>query len=77
MRNRAIVERVLFSPASRRVGAASHWKTTTFIGALRTDGLTAPLVIGGPVNGAYFRAYVEQILVPTLRPGDIVMLVMA
>ncbi len=51
-----------------------HWKTTTFIGALRADGLTAPLVIDGPVNGEYFRAYVEQILVPTLRPGDIVIL---
>ena len=48
-----------------------HWKTTTFIGALRHDGLTAPCVFDGPINGERFRAYVEQILVPTLKPGDI------
>ena len=48
-----------------------HWKTTTFIAALRHDGLTAPCVFDGPINGEKFRAYVEQILVPTLRPGDI------
>jgi transposase len=51
-----------------------HWKTTTFIGALRADGLTAPAVIDGAVNGESFLAYVEQVLVPTLRPGDIVVL---
>ncbi len=51
-----------------------HWKTTTFVGALRCDGLTAPLVIDGAINGELFLAYVEQILVPTLKPGDIVIL---
>ena len=51
-----------------------HWKTTTFIGALRCDGLTAPLTIDGAANGELFLAYVEQILAPTLRPGDIVIL---
>ena len=51
-----------------------HWKTTTFIGALRCDGLTAPLVIDGAVNGELFLAYVEQVLVPTLKPGDVVVM---
>lgn len=51
-----------------------HWKTTTFIGALRADGLTAPAVFDGAVDGESFLAYVEQVLVPTLRPGDIVVL---
>ena len=49
-----------------------HWKTTTFTGALRLSGMTAPMVLDGPMNGPAFLAYVEQILVPTLRPGDIV-----
>ena len=43
-----------------------HWKTTTFVGALRCDGLTAPLTIDGAINGELFLAYVEQVLVPTL-----------
>ena len=51
-----------------------HWKTTTFIGALRADGLTAPTVFDGAINGASFLAYVQQVLVPTLKPGDIVIL---
>jgi transposase len=51
-----------------------HWKTTTFIGALRADGLTAPAVLDGAINGESFLAYVQQILVPTLKPGDIVIL---
>jgi transposase len=51
-----------------------HWKTTTFIAALRADGLTAPLVIDGPVNGDLFVAYVRRVLVPTLRVGDIVIM---
>ena len=49
-----------------------HWKTSTFIAALRHDRLTAPFVIDGPVNGPLFLAYVEQVLVPTLSKGDIV-----
>lgn len=51
-----------------------HWKTTTFIGALRSTGLTAPAVFDGAINGMSFLAYVEQNLVPELRPGDIVVL---
>jgi transposase len=49
-----------------------HWKTSTFIAALRHDRLTAPLVIDGAVNGDVFLAYVHQVLVPTLSEGDIV-----
>lgn len=51
-----------------------HWKTTTFTGALRLSGMTAPMVLDGPMNGVTFRAYVEQVLVPTLAPGDIVVM---
>ena len=51
-----------------------HWRTLTFLGALRCDGLVAPCVFEGPINGVCFRAYVEQLLVPTLRPGDIVVM---
>jgi len=49
-----------------------HWKTTTFVAGLRTTGLTAPMVLDGAMNGAAFKAYVEQLLAPSLRPGDIV-----
>jgi transposase len=51
-----------------------HWKTTTFLAALRHDGLTAPCVFDGAITGARFLAYVEQVLAPTLRPGDVVVL---
>ena len=51
-----------------------HWKTSTFVAGLRTTGLTAPLVVDGAMNGDIFRAYVEQVLAPTLVPGDIVIL---
>lgn len=51
-----------------------HWKTTTFVGALRRSGMTAPMVLDGAMHGAAFTAYVEQVLVPTLRPGDIVIM---
>jgi transposase len=49
-----------------------HWKTTTLIAALRHDGLTAPCVFDGAINGVRFLAYVTQVLAPTLRPGDLV-----
>jgi transposase len=49
-----------------------HWKTTTFVAALRCDGVGAPLVLDGPMNGEAFRAWVEQFLAPTLKKGDIV-----
>jgi transposase len=51
-----------------------HWKTTTFVAALRADGLVAPMVIDGALNGDLFVAYAEQVLVPALRPGDVVVL---
>ena len=51
-----------------------HWETHTIVAALRPDGLTAPAVFDGPIDTASFRAYVEQVLVPTLRPGDVVVL---
>ena len=51
-----------------------HWKTTTFLAALRHDGVTAPCVFDGPINGAKFLAYVEQVLVPTLSACEIVMM---
>ena len=47
-----------------------HWKTSTFIAGLREEGVVAPFVCDGAINGELFLAYVEQILVPTLRPGD-------
>jgi transposase len=51
-----------------------HWRTLTFLAALRCDRIEAPCVIDGPINGESFLAYVEQVLVPTLRPGDIVII---
>ena len=51
-----------------------HWKTSTFIGALRCSGMIAPCVIDGAVNGELFLAYVEQVLVPELQPGDTVIM---
>ncbi len=51
-----------------------HWRTLTFLGALRHDRLTAPCVFDGPIDGQSFRAYVEQQLVPVLKPGDIVVM---
>jgi alkylhydroperoxidase family enzyme len=65
------------APRGQRLVAAvpqGHWKISTFVAALRTSGLTAPLVVDGAMNGDIFRAYVEQILAPTLKPGDIVIL---
>ncbi len=61
----------------QRLGAHvphGYWKTLTFIAALRHDRVDAPCVIDGPINGDLFTAYVEQVLVPTLAPGDIVIL---
>lgn len=65
------------APAGQRLVCPvpyGHWKTTTLIAALRADGLTAPLVIDGAVNGDLFVAYVEQVLVPMLRAGDVVVM---
>jgi len=51
-----------------------HWKTTTFLAALRVTGLTAPLVVDGAINGELFLSYVRQQLAPTLLHGDIVVM---
>lgn len=51
-----------------------HWQTHTVVAALRASALTAPAVFDGPIDNATFRAYVEQVLVPTLRRGDVVVL---
>jgi len=51
-----------------------RWETTTFLGALRVAGFVAPLTVEGPINGALFRAWVEQHLAPVLKPGDIVVM---
>jgi transposase len=55
-------------------GPFGRWRTLTFLAALRCAGLAAPCVIDGPINGASFRAYVEQVLAPILAPGDIVVM---
>lgn len=64
LRGKRLVESVPFG----------HWKTTTFVAALRTTGMTAPMVMDGPMNRDAFDAYIEQILIPTLKPGDVVIL---
>lgn len=51
-----------------------HWETHTIVAALRPQGLTAPAVFDGPIDNASFLAYVDQVLVPTLRRGDVVVL---
>jgi transposase len=51
-----------------------HWKTTTFVAALRQDGFTAPMVLDGAMDGKAFLAYVQQVLVPTLKDGDLVVM---
>ena len=51
-----------------------HWQTHTVVAGLRRDGLTAAAVFDGPIDSATFRAYVEPVLVPTLRRGDVVVL---
>jgi transposase len=65
------------SPRGRRLVMPvphGHWKTATFITGLRAGGLVAPTVVDGAVNGDLFEAYVRQQLVPTLRPGDVVVM---
>ena len=58
-----------------RVGVPhGHWKTTTFVAGLRTDGIVAPFVLDGPINRLAFETYVAKVLVPELRAGDIVVM---
>jgi len=69
LRGRALLGQRCRSPVPH-----GHWKTTTFTGALRLSGMTAPMVLDGPMNRDAFRAYVRHVLAPTLRPGDIVVM---
>jgi transposase len=65
------------SPRGERCRASvphGHWKTTTFTAGLRLDAMTAPLVLDGPMDGECFLAYVEQVLAPSLTPGDVVVM---
>jgi len=65
------------APKGERCRAAvphGHWKTTTFTAGLRVNGLSAPMVIDGPMDGNVFRAYVERVLVRELVPGDVVVM---
>jgi transposase len=65
------------SRRGRRCRAAvphGHWETTTFTATLRRNGIAAPMLLDGAMNGAAFLAYVEQVLVPTLKPGDLVIM---
>jgi transposase len=65
------------APRGQRVAGVvphGHWKTTTFVAALTIAGLTAPLVIDGAMTGDLFVAYVEQVLVPSLAAGDVVVM---
>jgi transposase len=66
-----------WAPRGKRLKAKvpyGHWKTLTFLAALRHDRIDAPWVLDGPVNGERFQVYVEKVLVPTLRAGDIVIM---
>lgn len=51
-----------------------HRKTTTLVAGLRKSGMVAPMVMDGPINGDWFETYVEQLLIPTLTPGDVVIM---
>lgn len=65
------------APKGERLRAGiphGHWKTTTFVAGLRMTGMVAPMVLDGPINGHAFQAYVDQVLVPELKPGDIVIM---
>jgi transposase len=65
------------APRGERLRAAiphGHWSTTTFVAGLRNTGMVAPMVLDGPINGSLFQDYVEQVLVPELHPGDIVVM---
>ncbi len=66
-----------WAPRGRKLLAKvpqGHWRTLTFLAALRRDRIDAPFVLDGPINGRSFLAYVEQLLVPTLSQGDIVIM---
>ena len=52
----------------------THRKTTTLVAGLRKTGMVAPMTLDGPINGDWFEAYVRHVLIPTLRPGDVVIM---
>jgi len=65
------------APQGKRLRAGAphgHWKTTTFVAGIRTTGLVAPFVLDGPINRDAFEVYVAKVLVPDLRPGDVVIM---
>ena len=65
------------APKGERLRAGipkGHWKTTTFVAGLRLTGIAAPMLLDGPINRDAFQAYVEQVLVPELKPGDVVIM---
>jgi len=65
------------SPRGTRLNADiphGHWKTTTLVAGLRLSGISAPMLLDGPMTAAAFQAYVDQVLVPTLKPGDVVVM---
>jgi len=65
------------APKGERLRAGvphGHWKTTTFVAGLRLSGLVAPMVLDGPINAITFQAYVDQVLVPELQTGDVVIM---
>jgi transposase len=65
------------APKGQRLRVAvphGHWKTSTFVAGLRRDGIVAPFVLDGPINRDAFEAYIAQVLVPDIRPGDIVVM---
>jgi transposase len=75
--NTAMVRQCGRSPIGERLidyAPHGHWKTITFVGALRQRRMTAPLVLEGAINGPLFLAYVKQSLLPTLKRGDIVVM---
>jgi transposase len=73
----AMLSRCGWGPRSERLvdkAPQGHWRTTTFVAGLRETGIIAPFVLDGPMTGAAFRTYVEQLLAPTLGAGDVVVM---
>ena len=65
------------APSGERLRALiphGHWKTTTFVAGFRLSGMVASMMLDGPINGISFQAYVEQVLVPELKEGDVVVM---
>lgn len=60
--------------ASAKLIPHGHWRTTTFVAGLRNTGMAAPMVLDGPINGRAFQTYVDEVLVPELKPDDVVVI---